>query len=223
MNDSDERCETCRKVHMSPEVVGANGVKFWPGHEYIIRTKTSQQKYPREWRMGYIGFGYGMEWSARGPDRTHGGQYGGTQHLDLQDIIYAEEVVRDDEKRHVGQPVKGEPAVNDAHDNAADDAAMWQRVQTNLAIEAFRKMELKRMQLEMAEYELTKLTNGKLDLDRYVEETEQIRRQMELKRADMARLGKLPRETHAPMPSAPVVRPTRAEQARRTPREAPLG
>jgi hypothetical protein len=105
--------------------------------------------------------------------------------------------------------------MNDKHDNAADDRAMLNRIQTDEAIEAFRKQELKRMQLEMAEYELTKLTNGKLDLDRYVEETEQIRHQSELKRADYARLGKLPREEHAPT--------TRAEQARRTPRDAPLG
>lgn len=105
---AEERCDTCRKVHKPPEVVGAGGVKFWPGHEYIIRTKTTMQRYPREWRMGYLGFGAGMEWSARGPDRTHGAQYGGTQHLDLADIIYAEEVVRDDEKRHVGEPYRGD-------------------------------------------------------------------------------------------------------------------
>jgi hypothetical protein len=50
----------------------------------------------------------------------------------------------------------------------------------------------------MAEHELTEVLNGRMDTDRYVAETEQIRHQMELKRADMARLGKLPRETHAP-------------------------
>jgi hypothetical protein len=84
--------------------------------------------------------------------------------------------------------------MNDAHDNAADDRAMYRRVQTDLAIEAFRKMELKRLQLEMAEYALTKLLNGTTDTDRYFTETEQIRHQMELKRADYARLGKLSRE-----------------------------
>lgn len=103
-----DRCDTCHKIHKPPEVVGAGGVKFWPGHEYIIRTRVGTQKYPREWRMGYLGFGAGMEWSARGPDRTHGGQYGGTQHLDLTDIVYAEEVVRDDEKRHVGELYRGD-------------------------------------------------------------------------------------------------------------------
>jgi hypothetical protein len=89
--------------------------------------------------------------------------------------------------------------MNDAHDNAADDRAMYRRIQTDLAIEAFRKQETKRIQLEMAEHALTKLLNGRVDMDRYVEETEQIRHQMELKRADMARLGKLPREEHAPV------------------------
>jgi hypothetical protein len=112
--------------------------------------------------------------------------------------------------------------MNDAHDNAADDRAMYRRVQTDLAIEAFRKMELKRLQLEMAEYALTKLLNGTTDTDRYFTETEQIRHQMELKRADYARLGKLSREetqtaeeiiqglrdqlAERDMPSAPVVR-----------------
>lgn len=104
----EERCDTCRKVHKPPEVVGAGGIKFWPGHEYIIRTKTSLQRYPREWRMGYLGFGPGMQWSARGPDRTHGGQYGGTQTMDLADIVYAEEVERDDAKRHVGELYRGD-------------------------------------------------------------------------------------------------------------------
>lgn len=101
-----EVCPVCRKEHGAPEVVGANGVRFWPDHEYIIRTRHGAQKYPREWRMGYLGFGAGMQFSARGPDRTHGGQYGGTQNFDLQHIIYAEEVERDDAKRHVGRIIK---------------------------------------------------------------------------------------------------------------------
>jgi hypothetical protein len=89
--------------------------------------------------------------------------------------------------------------MNDSHDNAQDDRAMYHRIQTNLAVEAFRKQELKRLQLEMAEHALTKLLNGTIDLDRYHEETEQIRRQFELKRADYARLGKLPKDD--PMPA----------------------
>jgi hypothetical protein len=93
--------------------------------------------------------------------------------------------------------------MNDQHDNAADDTAMLHRIETDMAIEACRKVELKRMQLEMAEHALKKLLNGRIDIGRYFDETEQIRHQMELKRADMARLGKLPPETHAPVTSAP--------------------
>jgi hypothetical protein len=84
--------------------------------------------------------------------------------------------------------------MNDAHDNAADDRNMVRRIQTNMAVEAFRKLELKRLQLEMAEYELSKLLNGHTDTGRYFTETEQIRHQFELRRADYARLGKLPKE-----------------------------
>ena len=84
--------------------------------------------------------------------------------------------------------------MNDAHDNAADDRAMYRRIQTDQAIEAFRKVAMKAIQLEMAEYALTKLLNGTTDTDRYFEETEQIRHQMELKRAEYARLGKLSKE-----------------------------
>ena len=50
--------------------------------------------------------------------------------------------------------------MNDGHDNAADDGAVYRRIQTDLTIEAFRKQELKRLQLEMVEYALTKLLTG---------------------------------------------------------------
>ena len=102
--DPTAPCEICRNPHSRyPDVASRNGTYFWPGHEYIIRTLIPPQKRVREWRMGYLGFGAGMEFSARGPDRTHGGQYGGTQTLDLQHIVYAEEVVRDDKLRHTGK------------------------------------------------------------------------------------------------------------------------
>jgi hypothetical protein len=101
------RCPVCGKIHTNPEVVVGNNVRIWPGHEYIIETKTSQQRHPRRWRMGYLGYGNGLQFSARGPDRTHGGQYGGTQSIDLAAIISIEEVERDDAKRHVGQRVDG--------------------------------------------------------------------------------------------------------------------
>jgi hypothetical protein len=106
MSDLPERCLVCGKIHKPPEVVGPNGVKFWPGHEYIIRTRIGTQKLPREWRMGYLGFSNGMEFSARGPDRTHGGQYGGTQVIGLEVIIYAKEVERDDAKRYVSRTIR---------------------------------------------------------------------------------------------------------------------
>ena len=102
-----ERCDTCGRVHKAPEVIVTEGnVHLWPGHEYVIRTRIGTQKYPRESRMGYMGFGYGTEWSARGPDGTHDGKYGGTQHLDLHHIIYAKEVARDDAKRYVSRVVR---------------------------------------------------------------------------------------------------------------------
>jgi hypothetical protein len=84
--------------------------------------------------------------------------------------------------------------MNDPHDNAADDRAMYRRIQTDQAIEAFGKVAMKAIQLEMAEFALTKLLNGHTDTARYFEETEQIRHRMELKRADYARLGKLSKD-----------------------------
>ena len=103
--------------------------------------------------------------------------------------------------------------MNDGHDNAADDGAVYRRIQTDLAIEAFRKQELKRLQLEMAEYALTKLLTGGvlIDTSRYYEETEQIRHQFELRRADYARLGKLPREERAPATSTAQAARTRPD------------
>lgn len=131
--------------------------------------------------------------------------------------------------------------MNDAHDNAGTDREMLRRFQTDQAIEAFGKVALKAIQLEMAEYALQKLLNGTTDTDRYFEETERIRHRMELKRAEYARLGKLSRdETQSAEeiiqglrdqlaakpeklpPNAPLAPTTRASQARTTPRDAPL-
>jgi len=106
-DETEERCPVCRRVHTPPEVIVADKVRLWPGHEYVIRTRWGNQKYPRESRMGYMGFGYGLEFSARGPDGTHDGQYGGTQHFDLQHVIYAREVERDDSERYVGRIFRG--------------------------------------------------------------------------------------------------------------------
>lgn len=134
--------------------------------------------------------------------------------------------------------------MNNPHDNAAEDRERYRRIQTDQAIEAFGKVALKAIQLEMAEYALTKLLNGTTDTDRYFEETEQIRHRMELKRAEYARLGKLskdetrsaeeiiqdlrdqlaakPEKLPPDAPLAPESARTRASQARTTPRDAPL-
>lgn len=96
-----EYCGVCHKEHTSPEIVKVGKIALIPGHEYVIITKTSQQKYPREWRMGYLGYGAGLLFSARGPDRTHGGQYGGTQAIDMAQVVSVREVERDDAKRHI--------------------------------------------------------------------------------------------------------------------------
>lgn len=113
--------------------------------------------------------------------------------------------------------------MNDAHDNAADDKAMLRQVHTDRAVEAFRRVELKRIQLEAAEYRLEMMVaNGLTDTERYAEATEQIRRQSELRRADYARLGMLPRQERD-INMQPGSRRDRAAQARRTPRDAPLG
>jgi hypothetical protein len=97
-----ETCPVCHKEHEPSQIVKVGETSLIPGHEYIIVTKTSLQTYPREWRMGYLGYTAGLQFSARGPDRTHRGLYGGTQTIDLSQVISATEVERDDVKRHIG-------------------------------------------------------------------------------------------------------------------------
>ena len=84
--------------------------------------------------------------------------------------------------------------MNDAHDNAADDTAMLNRIETDMAIEAFRQLMLKEFQQELKEYALTKTLRGHVNMDRYVEETERIRRAFEDKREDAIQRGLLPRD-----------------------------
>jgi hypothetical protein len=100
-------CLICHSGHDSSEIVKVGKTSLIPGHEYIIVTKTSLQKYPREWRMGYLGYTAGLQFSARGPDRTHSAQYGGTQTIDMDQVISVTEVERDDVKRHVGITKRG--------------------------------------------------------------------------------------------------------------------
>jgi hypothetical protein len=108
-------CIICHKMHDVKDIVNLGvgmdidigSLILIPGHEYIIETQTTQQKFPREWRMGFMGAsGYYLQFSARGPDRTHGGQYGGTETIDRRQIVGVQEVERNDAKRHVGKPMR---------------------------------------------------------------------------------------------------------------------
>jgi hypothetical protein len=105
-------CMVCRKEHEPGESIKFvdnehQDVELFPGHEYIIITKTSMQRYPRKWRMGFMGaYGNELQFSARGPGGTHDNQYGGTQTVPLNIIQAAREVKRDDKRRYVGKPVK---------------------------------------------------------------------------------------------------------------------
>ena len=84
--------------------------------------------------------------------------------------------------------------MNDAHDNSADDKAMLIKIQTDLAIEAFRVTEQKRYQLELKEYILAKACRGNIDIDYYYAETEKVRAKYEQDRVFAAARGLLPRE-----------------------------
>jgi hypothetical protein len=102
-------CPICHKLHTVGETMnlGPGIGNLIPGHEYVINTKTNQQKYPRVWRMGFLGaYGHQLQFSARGPDRTHGKPYGGTETIPSEMITGVREVERDDRKRHVGTPVR---------------------------------------------------------------------------------------------------------------------
>lgn len=74
-------------------------------HEYELITRVpGVERYDRRWRMGYIGeSGLGFQFSARGPDRTHKAQYGGTQTLRADVIKSIRQVPRDERLRHTAQ------------------------------------------------------------------------------------------------------------------------
>lgn len=75
-----------------------------------------------------------------------------------------------------------------------DDRARWQRIRTDQAVDAFRVLETKRLQLERAEFALQQMLNGTIDRDRYFQETEKIREQTEERRAHYAERGLLPKD-----------------------------
>lgn len=103
-------CDTCHKVHADIDEVVMIGTRgLYPEHEYIIETKTKQQKYPRRWRMGYVGKGldkYHLVFSCRGPDRTHSDQYAGDVTLDIREVLGVRQVPKDVTLRHTGQEVR---------------------------------------------------------------------------------------------------------------------
>lgn len=108
--EPEHRCTVCGNVHDGDGIqVGWKRPYdvLYPGHEYVLTTKTSIQKFPREWRMGFIGpvgeDARRLQFSARGPDRSHSDQYGGTQVLWATEIKSAKEVIRDDKERQIGQ------------------------------------------------------------------------------------------------------------------------
>ena len=76
------------------------------------------------------------------------------------------------------------------------DNNMLHVIHTDLAIEAFRKAEQKRYQLDLTEYALVRaMLTGNLDMTRYYEETEKIRNKFERDREKAAVRGLLPRES----------------------------
>ena len=104
--ETAEYCKVCHNKHRRSDIVMIGDTRLIPNHEYIIVTKTTQQRYPRSWRMGFIGTNQApprnLQFSARGPDRTHSNQYGGTVVLDARTVIRVHEVERIDAERHVG-------------------------------------------------------------------------------------------------------------------------
>jgi hypothetical protein len=104
-----QHCPICQDKHSPDRIFALTALDthLIPGHEYIIHTKTSLQKYPRKWRMGFLGaYDRALQFSARGPNRTHGKPYGGTQTIPATTIIGVKEVEAIHAKRYVGVPVK---------------------------------------------------------------------------------------------------------------------
>lgn len=76
---------------------------FTEGHEYQIQTMIpGLERRPRYSRMSFLGSGPGadLQFNARGPDRTHDGQYGGTQTVSPRSIVASVEVEHDVAKRY---------------------------------------------------------------------------------------------------------------------------
>jgi hypothetical protein len=81
----------------------------FPGREYRVKTMIpGVERVPRYSRMHFAGLQYpdsprtsALTFSARGPDRTHSGRYGGTQNVPMSAILEMTEVERDVARRYV--------------------------------------------------------------------------------------------------------------------------
>jgi hypothetical protein len=99
---AESSCPTCHKIHDGRDYYHAkDGSPLLAGHEYIITTRDSNQRYPREWRMGLVGEGLqGLVFTARGPDQSWAPPYGGTVNVSLTALESAKEVERDEAERY---------------------------------------------------------------------------------------------------------------------------
>ena len=83
----------------------AGRFEFVTGREYQIQTMIpGLERRPRYSRMGFLGHERGttgaLQFSARGPDRTHDHPYGGTQTVSPASILASREVETDHAKRY---------------------------------------------------------------------------------------------------------------------------
>jgi hypothetical protein len=83
--------------------------------------------------------------------------------------------------------------MNDAHDNAATDKGMLRRFNTDTAIQAFQTVERLRLRLDQEQHRLEQTIGMGIDRERYAEQTEDIIREFEIKRATASRRGFLPK------------------------------
>lgn len=106
-------CLTSSKAAGKQAVTGeqvASGLpEFVPGQDYEVVYKIwGVHRKPRKARMGYLGPGtMGLQFDARGPNRSVRGQYAGTQELKPRWIISAVPVDRVLAARYVNVPAQG--------------------------------------------------------------------------------------------------------------------
>ena len=106
--DSEPLCEVCNRIHQSGDFVKWGPYTFIQAHEYIVWTRNSMQTYAHRGRMQFLGggassFRYQLSFNARGPDRSTGGRFAGTQTIDARNIVKVEEVERIPVERYVDE------------------------------------------------------------------------------------------------------------------------